>query len=41
MVPSHTTQELEDDSWPESLKLDLYREALKLNGFTIKDAVGN
>ncbi len=41
MVPSHTVQELADDSWPESLKLDLYREALKLNGFTIKDAVGN
>ena len=41
LVPVHTVQDLEDDSWPESLKLDLYREALKLNGFTVKDAVGN
>ncbi len=41
MIPAHTVDELLSDSWPDSLKSELYREALKLNGFTVKDAVGN
>jgi hypothetical protein len=41
MTPAHTVEDLLDPSWPESLKLELRREAMALNGITLKDAVGN
>ena len=41
MTPAFTVDELLGPDWPESLKLDLCREAKNLNGFNLKDAVGN
>ena len=41
MTPTFTVAELLGPDWPESLKSDLCREAKALNGFTLKDAVGN
>ena len=41
MLPEHTVDDLLNPAWPESLKLELRREAMILNGITVKDAVGN
>jgi len=41
LVPDHTVEELLDPGWPESLKADLLKEAMKINGITVEDAAGN
>ncbi|MFA5706700.1 MAG: hypothetical protein WDA41_10135 [Candidatus Neomarinimicrobiota bacterium] len=41
MEPAMTVEELVGDDWPESLKAQLMREALKVNGFSVQDAVKN
>ena len=40
MTPAFTVEELLA-GWPEPLKLDLYRQAAKINGANLADAVGN
>jgi len=41
MEPKYTVGELLEPCWPESLKAELRREAMSLNGITLKDAAGN
>jgi hypothetical protein len=41
MTPTFTVEELQGADWPESLKRTLYKEAMAINGVTIKDAAGN
>ena len=40
MVPPHTVEDLLDPAFPESLKLELRREAMKINGLNVEDAAG-
>jgi hypothetical protein len=40
MDPAHTVDELLTDDWPESLKMELRRQAMKLNGMNVEDAAG-
>ena len=41
MEPTFTVEELQGTEWPESLKRSLYRDALSINGITVKEAAGN
>lgn len=41
IVEGFTVEELLGDEWPESLKREIYKAAHEVNGFTIKEAVGN
>lgn len=41
MTPGFTSEELQGPDWPASLKRQLYKDALAINGITLKEAVGN
>jgi hypothetical protein len=41
MTPQFTVEELHGLDWPDSLKRMIYQEAMKVNGVTVKEAVGN
>jgi hypothetical protein len=41
MTPAFTVEELQGPDWPESLKRALYKDAMAINGITLKDAAGN